>query len=108
LSSNAPPPKPNPLSRTLFAIFGGNKLATKSFDESGSKKVDPKIFFSLERTFLAWMQAAIWVGAISVAIGEQTSRSSIEALYSLTFQAIAIAFVVYALASCEYRFVLFA
>jgi hypothetical protein len=104
LSSNAPSPsdsKPNPLSRTLFAIFGGNRLPPKSFDESGAKKVDPKIFFSLERTFLAWMKAAIWVGAISIAIGERSSRSYLQALYSLIFQAIAIVFIVYALASCE-------
>jgi hypothetical protein len=47
------------------------------------------------------MKAAIWVGAISIAIGERSSRSYLQALYSLIFQAIAIVFIVYALASCE-------
>lgn len=106
LSVRAPPPrdgKPNPLSRALFAIFGGSKMPPKSFDESGAKKVDPKIFFSLERTFLAWMKAAIWVGAISMAIGSGSYSGSAEALFSLFFQAVAIVFIVYALVTCKFQ-----
>jgi Domain of unknown function (DUF202) len=104
ISNRAPPPRdgqPNPLSRTLFAIFGGNKLPPKAFDDSGAKKVDPKIFFSLERTFLAWMKASIWVGAISIAIGSRTVKANHGTLFSLFFQAVAILFILYALVSCE-------
>ncbi|KAG7348253.1 DUF202 domain containing protein [Nitzschia inconspicua] len=96
--------QPNPLSRTLFAIFGGNKMPPKTFDEAGAKKVDPKIFFSLERTFLAWMKAAVWVGAISIAVGTGTSKGTKGgALFSLFFQAIAILFILYALVTYAKR-----
>lgn len=78
-------------------------MPPKSFDESGAKKVDPKIFFSLERTFLAWMKAAIWVGAISMAIGSGSYSGSAEALFSLFFQAVAIVFIVYALVTCKFQ-----
>ncbi|KAG7338114.1 DUF202 domain containing protein [Nitzschia inconspicua] len=94
----------HPLSRTLFAIFGGNKMPPKTFDEAGAKKVDPKIFFSLERTFLAWMKAAVWVGAISIAVGTGTSKGTKGgALFSLFFQAIAILFILYALVTYAKR-----
>ena len=105
-SSGRPPApadgKPNPLSRTLFAIFGGYKPAPKkTFDEEGAKKVDPKIYFSLERTFLAWMKAAIWIAGISIAIGSRSSNSDAQALYSLFFLGVAIAFIIYALVQCK-------
>ena len=108
-SSRPPAPadgKPNPLSRTLFAIFGGYKPApTKTFDEEGAKKVDPKVYFSLERTFLAWMKASIWIAGISIAIGSRSKNSDAQALYSLFFLGVAIAFVIYALVQCKYDFI---
>jgi uncharacterized membrane protein YidH (DUF202 family) len=84
----------------LFAIFGGNKPV--KIDEANAKKVDPKIFFSLERTFLAWMLAAIWVAGISIGVGSRSSRGGVEALYSLFFLGVAIAFIIYALVTCKY------
>lgn len=106
-SARPPPPadgKPNPLSRTLFALFGGHKPApTKTFDEEGAKKVDPKIYFSLERTFLAWMKAAIWIAAISIALGSRSASTDAQALYSLFFLGVAIVFIIYSLAQCKYE-----
>jgi Domain of unknown function (DUF202) len=87
--------KPNPLSRALFAMFGGNRHST--FDQAGAKKVDAKMFFSAERTFLAWMHAAVLLAGVSIGFGAFTTDGGIQALYSLFFLALAIAFTVYAL-----------
>jgi hypothetical protein len=107
-SSGRPPApadgKPNPLSRTLFAIFGGYKpVPKKTFDEEGAKKVDPKIYFSLERTFLAWMKASVWIAGISIAIGSRSASTDAQALYGLFFLGVAIAFIIYALVQCEFH-----
>jgi len=95
------PPKnlqPNPLSRTLFAIFGGNKRKA-SFNEEGAKKVDPKLFFANERTFLKWMNVSVWVTGISIGLSSigSTSSGGLESLSSLLFLAIAIVIVCYSM-----------
>ena len=94
----------NPLSRTLFAIFGGNKRRT-SFNEEGAKKVDPKLFFANERTFLKWMNVSIWVAGISIGLSSIRGASSVglESLSSLFFLAIAIVIVCYSMFQCKYQ-----
>lgn len=94
--------KPNPLSRTLFAIFGGNRHQTKLVDQEGAKKVDAKLFFAVERTFLAWMKAAIMLAGFSIAVGSFTVDGRAQALYSLFFLAVAIALTVYCLVQCKF------
>lgn len=90
--------QPNPLSRTLFALFGGNKQAN-TFNEEGAKKVDPKLFFANERTFLKWMNVSIWVAGISIGISSigGTLSGGLQSLASLFFLAIAIVIVCYSM-----------
>ena len=96
--------QPNALSRTLFAIFGGNKQGTRStFDDEGAKKVDPKLFFANERTFLKWMNVSIWVAGISIGLSSIVGPSAGgESLSTLMFLAIAIVIVVYSMVQCKY------
>lgn len=92
------PHQPNPFSSTLFALFGGNKQAN-NFNEEGAKKVDPKLFFANERTFLKWMNVSIWVAGISIGLSSigGTLSMSLQSLSSLFFLAIAIVTVCYSM-----------
>lgn len=94
--------EPNPLSRAIFRIFGGRagKTNTKSaFNEEGAKKVDPKLFFANERTFLKWMNVSIWVAAISIGLSSIKTAPplSLESMSVLIFSALAIIIVIYAM-----------
>jgi hypothetical protein len=97
--------QPNPLSRAMFAIFGGNKQGTSSaFNDEGAKKVDPKLFFANERTFLKWMNVSIWVAGISIGLSSIVGPSAGgESLSTLLFLAIAIVIVVYSMVQCKYQ-----
>jgi len=83
--------KPNAVSRTLSAIFGGNKPSSKFYDD-GAKKVNQKLFFANERTFLKWMNVSIWVAAISIGLStiSPTNGGKLEAVCSLLFSLISI------------------
>ena len=96
--------QPNPLSRALFAIFGGNRRTTRaSFNEEGAKKVDPKVYFANERTFLKWMSVSIWVAAISIGLSSirTPAPGSLKSLSVLLFSAIAIFIVCYSMVQCK-------
>lgn len=98
--------EPNPLSRAIFRIFGGRagKTNTKSaFNEEGAKKVDPKLFFANERTFLKWMNVSIWVAAISIGLSSIKTAPplSLESMSVLIFSALAIIIVIYAMVQCK-------
>ena len=97
----------NPLSRQLLAIFAGSKQPT-NFDEEGAKKVDPKLFFANERTFLKWMNVSIWVAGISIGLSSirGTTALSLENLSSLLFLAIAMVIVVYSMVQCKFHIVI--
>eukprot|EP00529_Nitzschia_sp_RCC80_P028497 CAMPEP_0113498778 /NCGR_PEP_ID=MMETSP0014_2-20120614/31371_1 /TAXON_ID=2857 /ORGANISM="Nitzschia sp." /LENGTH=264 /DNA_ID=CAMNT_0000392859 /DNA_START=1 /DNA_END=798 /DNA_ORIENTATION=+ /assembly_acc=CAM_ASM_000159 len=89
----------NPLSRTLMRVFGGKKEITRT-EAEGAKKIDPKVFFAAERTFLEWMKASISVAAISIAIGAFDTgdeNTGLAAWAGIFFSAIAIGFTIYAL-----------
>ena len=98
--------EPNPISRAFFALFGGNKRATvTAFNEEGAKKVDPKLFFANERTFLKWMNVSIYVAGISIGLssigGHHPGR--LESLSGLFFLAIAIVTVCYSMFQCKWQ-----
>lgn len=96
-SPSRAPSQPNPLSRTLFSLFGGNKPV--KFDEEGAKKASPKVFFANERTFLKWMNVSVWVAGISIGLStiQGSSPDMVEALSSLAFLGIAIVIVCYSM-----------
>jgi len=89
----------NALSRALFAIFGGRSQQSTTFNEEGAKKVDPKLFFANERTFLKWMNVSVWVAGISIglsSIGGPTP-GGLESVSGLFFLAVAIVLVCYSM-----------
>jgi hypothetical protein len=97
----------NPLSRTLFAIFGGNQQASSAkFDKEGAKKVNPKLFFANERTFLKWMNVSMWVAGISIGLSSISSSAgsngNLDALSSLSFLGISIVICCYSMFQCKF------
>jgi len=58
-------------------------------------KVEPKVFFANERTFLAWLHTSVTLAGISVAIVGMAGEGS--KVYGLTILPVAIAFIMYAL-----------
>jgi len=90
--------KPNPLSRALFAMFGRRQPTKKpAFNVEGAKKVDAKLFFANERTFLKWMNVSIWVAGISIGLSSVATPGSLDSLAVLFFSAIAIVIVCYSM-----------
>lgn len=68
-------------------------------------KIEPKVFFANERTFLAWMHISIILAGASIAIlafaePDDNPRSQI---YGLVMLPVAIAFIVYSMYQCELR-----
>lgn len=60
-------------------------------------KVDPKVFFANERTFLAWIHMALVLGGIGIGIISFSETSGWAVLYGFVLIPVALAFVVYAL-----------
>ncbi|CAM9822857.1 unnamed protein product [Chrysoparadoxa australica] len=60
-------------------------------------KVEPKVFFSNERTFIAWMHMAVTLATIAIAILAFAEHNAWSTFYGLIILPVAIAFVIYAL-----------
>lgn len=60
-------------------------------------KVDPKVFFANERTFLAWLHMALILGSIGLGLISFSEKAGWSAIYGFLLVPVAIAFVVYAL-----------
>lgn len=72
-------------------------------------KVEPKVFFANERTFLAWMHISIILAGASIAIlaFSSSSENPGSQLYGVVMLPVAIAFIVYSMYQCEYEVVLY-
>lgn len=89
-----------------FNFFGnvGKKVA---MGETGSMalprkvpvKVDPKVFFANERTFLAWLHVSVILAGASVAIVafSDSHAASGDQLYGVILLPVSIAFIIYAM-----------
>lgn len=66
-------------------------------------KVDPKVFFANERTFLAWLHVSVILAGASVAIVSfsETHGAGMDQLYGVILLPVAIAFIVYAMMQCK-------
>ena len=72
-------------------------------------KVEPKVFFANERTFMAWMHIAIILAGTSIAIlafgsgddNENPDATNYKRLYGLITLPVAVAFIVYAMYQCK-------
>jgi hypothetical protein len=67
-------------------------------------KVEPKVFFANERTFLAWMHISIVLAGASIAIlAFSSSEENIgKQIYGLIMLPVAISFIVYAMYQCKF------
>lgn len=95
----------------LFGILFGTKKKDAIHDHSipalkqrkAPIKVEPKVFFANERTFLAWMHISIILAGSSIAIlafsDENTNTSS--QVYGIIMLPVAVAFIVYAMYQCK-------
>jgi Domain of unknown function (DUF202) len=91
-------------------MFGRKKKSERPYGEVGTLvrerkvpvKVEPKVFFANERTFLAWLHVSIILAGASVAIvafAEDTNPWS--QLYGIILLPVAIAFICYAMYMCK-------
>lgn len=60
-------------------------------------KVEPKVFFANERTFLAWLHTSILLAGASIAIVAFADANPWSQLYGVILLPVAIAFIVYAM-----------
>jgi uncharacterized membrane protein YidH (DUF202 family) len=67
-------------------------------------KVEPKVFFANERTFLAWMHVSIILAGASIAIlafSDQHENAASQ-IYGIVMLPVAVAFIVYAMYQCKF------
>ncbi|KAH6648597.1 VTC domain-containing protein [Truncatella angustata] len=61
-------------SNRQIMFFGGQELQTRKYKAPKGKKiyvpirVEPKVYFAAERTFLGWLEFSIYIGAIAVTL----------------------------------------
>ena len=96
-----------PVTQTVTASLGmsapvnGNVLApapaaTMVKKRSAPIKVEPKVFFSNERTFIAWMHTSVLLASASIAILAFAKANLWSQLYGVLLLPVAITFIVYA------------
>lgn len=88
-------------SNAFAATTGGGAapVAIESFPRSAPVKIDPKVFFANERTFLAWMHVSVLLAGASMAIVSFTDKhhSPANQLYGVILLPVSIAFILYAM-----------
>ncbi|KAM0399802.1 hypothetical protein ACHAQC_003084 [Fusarium culmorum] len=63
-----------PRSERLQSLFGNDTIQNKKFKAPPGKKiyvpvrVEPKVYFAAERTFLGWLEFSIYIGTIAVTL----------------------------------------
>ncbi|KAJ8125379.1 hypothetical protein O1611_g8260 [Lasiodiplodia mahajangana] len=86
-----------PRSNRNQMFFGSQEIQNKKFKAPRGKKiyvpvrVEPKVFFAAERTFLAWLEFSIYVGAIAATLlnfGEKPTRLAFIAAGVFTLLAV--------------------
>jgi uncharacterized membrane protein YidH (DUF202 family) len=75
-----------------------SRLMSKS---TAAIKVEPKVFFSNERTFIAWLHASTTLAGGSLAIVAFSEGNETSQLYGLIMLPVAIIFLTYALYQCK-------
>jgi len=65
-------------------------------------KVEPKVFFANERTFLAWLHTSVLLAGASIAIVAFAHQNPFSQLYGIVLLPVAIAFIAYAMIQCEF------
>lgn len=108
---HTPPPDPNN-SGTLNPLAGQSPIYITTFRAPPGKRifipvrVEPKVFFSAERTFLSWFEFAIYLGAISSLLlnfGVESAHPRVALWSALGFTIAAVASLLYALGMYLWR-----
>jgi uncharacterized membrane protein YidH (DUF202 family) len=65
-------------------------------------KIEPKVFFANERTFLAWMHISVILAGASIAIlaFADSNENPASQLYGIVLLPVAIAFIIYSMHQC--------
>lgn len=87
------------VSRKSNAFAATSGASSGILPRSAPVKIDPKVFFANERTFLAWLHVSVILAGASVAIVAFTDSqsSSPGALYGVILLPVSIAFILYAM-----------
>jgi uncharacterized membrane protein YidH (DUF202 family) len=90
------------LNRQQHSFVGGNTAVLKP--RKAPIKIEPKVFFSNERTFLAWMHLSVILAGASIAIlAFADSNNYVSQVYGVVLLPVAIAFVVYSMVQYQRR-----
>ncbi|KAL2756327.1 hypothetical protein ACRALDRAFT_2042475 [Sodiomyces alcalophilus JCM 7366] len=91
-------------------LFGTGEIQTKRFKAPPGKKiyvpirVEPKVYFAAERTFLGWLEYSIYVGAVAVTLlNFGTSPTSASFIVAGIFTLLAILSICYSVVIYLYR-----
>ena len=66
-------------------------------------KVEPKVFFSNERTFLAWLHTSVLLAGASIAITSFAKGNPYSQIYGLILLPVSIAFISYSMYQCKWN-----
>ena len=72
-------------------------IGTLPKERKAPVKVEPKVFFANERTFLAWMHASILLAGASVTIVAFADSNPMSQLYGILLLPVAISFICYSM-----------
>lgn len=87
----------------FFARLFGRKMSrhTRAYTVmKGYKaaiKVEPKVFFASERTFLAWLHTSVLLAGASIALTSFSDDNILSQLYGVILLPVAISFLIYAM-----------
>ena len=91
-------------------MFGRKQDSSRPYGEVGTLlverkvpvKVEPKVFFANERTFLAWLHVSVILAGASVAIVAFADNSDPWAqLYGIILLPVAVSFILYSMYMCK-------
>lgn len=97
----------------LGSLFSGRKSKEPAYGQVGTLmklrkapiKIEPKVFFANERTFLAWMHLSVILAGASIAIlaFADDSEGQMGQLYGIVLLPVSIAFIVYSMYQYQRR-----
>ncbi|KAK0618032.1 VTC domain-containing protein [Bombardia bombarda] len=113
LKATVPRPQATPVPRNerLEGLLGSGEIQQKRFKAPKGKKiyvpirVEPKVYFAAERTFLGWLEFSIYIGTIAVTLLNFGTKAQNEATFVAAgaFTLLAIMSLCYAVGIYLYR-----
>jgi uncharacterized membrane protein YidH (DUF202 family) len=85
-------------------IFNKKKQVARDFKiRKAPIKVEPKVFFSNERTFLAWLHISVILagGSIAILAFAEDQNPGVSQAYGILLLPVAVVFIVYAMVQCK-------